>query len=354
IESFRGDAKIVGTDGSDVMVTGHKTIRAFESRDSDRANQQTPVELLVQGDTVIVRCNQDKAGSRTPVTTDLDISVPKGAAIEATGSMGDFDVSSIAGNIDLSSENSGMRLQDIDGNVKIDTRRSDLIRCTNVKGTVDLRGHGTDVELTKIGGQVTVNGDYTGTLSMREVAKPVRVENMRTELEVEQAPGEIRLDRGSLNVQNVVGPVKLTTRSTDVTLDGFSNGLELAIDKGDIDLRPARLPLGKMRVHTRSGNIELALPQAATFALTASTDHGEIDNEFGEALKERSQGRGARLEGSVGSGPDLNLVTDRGSITVRKMSEEAGELRKTKYSNRFAHGSERQLHVSEPGAQRLE
>ncbi len=323
IESFRGDAKIAGNDGSDLTVTGHKTIRAFESRDSDTANSQTPVEVLVQGGTVIIRCNQDKAGSRTPVTTDLDISVPKGATVEATGAQGDFDVSAISGNVDLSSENAGMRLQDIDGNVTVDTRRSDLVRCTNVKGTVDLRGRGTDVELTNIAGQVTINGDYSGTLSLRDVSKPVRVENMRTQLEVEQAPGEIRLDRGSLTVQNVVGPVKLTTRSTDVTLDGFTNGLELSIDKGDVDLKPGRLPLGKMAVHTRSGNIELALPQTATFALTASTNHGEIDNEFGDALKERAEGRGARLEGAVGSGPDLNLVTDRGSITVRKVSGEA-------------------------------
>ncbi len=322
IESFRGDAKIVGNDGTEVTVSGHKSIRAFQSPEADRANSQTPVEVLVQGNTVIIRCNQDKAGIRTPVTTDLDLSVPRGASVEATGTLGDFDVSSLAGDVDLSSENAGMRLQDIGANVKIDTRRSDLVRCTNVTGTIDLRGRGTDVELTKIVGQVSINGDYTGTLSLRDVAKPVRLENMRTQLEVEQVPGEIRLDRGSLNAQNVVGPVKLTTRSTDVTLDGFTNGLELTVDKGDVDLRPGRLPLGRMVVHTRSGNIELALPQTATFALTASTDHGEIDNEFGEALKEQTDGRGARIEGAVGSGPNLNLVTGRGSITVRKANGE--------------------------------
>ena len=123
--------------------------------------------------------------------------------------------------------------------------------------------------------------------------------------------------------------MKLTTHATDVNVDGFSDGLELTVDKGDIDLKPARMPLGKMVVHTRSGNIELALPQSATFALTASTDHGEIENEFGEALKQRTQGRGARLEGAIGAGPDLNLTTDRGSITVRKSSGDVPRLRKS-------------------------
>jgi Putative adhesin len=135
-------------------------------------------------------------------------------------------------------------------------------------------------------------------------------------------PGEIRLDRGSLSVQNVIGPVKLTTHSTDVTLDGFTEGLDLNVDRGDIELRPERLPLGKISVHARSGNIELALPQSAKFALNASTDHGEVDNQFGEALKESSKGRGAKLEGSIGAGPDVSLVTQHGRITVRRASGE--------------------------------
>ena len=327
IDAFRGDAKIAGNDGAEIILNGHKVVRALEAREADLANQQTPVELVIEGNTVTVRCNQAKTGVRTPVTTNLDLSVPRGASIEATGTEGDFDISSVSGNVDISSDNGGMRFEDLDGDVKIDTRRSDLVRCTNVKGAVDVRGHGSDIELEKIGGQVTINGDYNGTVSLREVAKPVRVENMRTQMDLQQVPGEIRFDRGSLNAQDVTGPVKLTTHATDVSLDGFSDGLELTVDKGDIDLRPARVPLGKMMVHTRSGNIELALPESAGFALTATTDHGQIENEFGETLKERTQGAGSRLEGTIGTGPELNLTTDRGSITVRKSSGETAPAR---------------------------
>ncbi|MGI8960291.1 MAG: DUF4097 family beta strand repeat-containing protein [Bryobacteraceae bacterium] len=328
IETFRGDAKIAGNDGTELTVNGRKVIHALELHEADRANQETPVEVVVDGNTVSIRCNQTKSGARAPITTDLDISVPKGASIEATGTAGDFDVSSLSGNVDISSDNGGIRLQDVDGNVKVDTRRSDLVRCSNVQGAVTLRGHGSDVDLEKIAGQVTINGEYNGTVSLRDVAKPVRIENMRTEMDVQQIAGEMRLDRGSLNVQNVVGPLKLTTHATDVSVDGFNDGLDLTVDKGDIDLKPARIPLGRMMVHTRSGNIELALPQSATFSLTASTDRGEIENEFGEALKQRTQGRGARLEGAIGTGPNLSLTTDRGSITVRKSNGEATPVKK--------------------------
>ncbi len=320
IESFRGDAKIVGTDGGQITVSGHKAIRAFDENEASRTNTQTPVELLVQGDTVVVRCNQERARSRTSISTDLEILIPRSASLEATGIKGDFDVSALTGDVDLSSENAGVRLQNVGGSVKIDTRRSDLIRCTDVGGAVDLRGHGADVELTKIAGQVTLSGSYTGSLSLRTLAKPIKMSNMRTELDAQQVPGEIRLERGSISLQNVIGPTRLTTRAMDVSLENFTNGLELDVDKGDIELRPGHVPLGKMSVRTRSGNIEVALPQAAAFAMAAKTDHGDISNEFGDALKEIAEGRGARLEGTVGSGPEVNLQTQRGKITVRKTS----------------------------------
>lgn len=322
LESFRGDAKITGVDGADVSLTGSKSIRSFESDSADRANKQTPVEISLEGNTVIVRCHQDRADSRSPVTTNLELSVPKGSSVEATGSVGDFEINTISGSVDINSGNSGVRLQDIGGDVKIDTRKSDVIRCASIKGTVDLHGRGSDVELEKIQGQVTVAGDYSGTVSLRALAKPVRVESMRTQLDVRQVPGEIRLDRGSLTGENLIGPIKVITKSTDVTLDRFTEGLELTVDRGDVDLRPENVPVGRMSIRTKSGNVELALPSAARFAMLANTHNGEIDNQFSDALKENSEGHGAKLEGSVGSGPDINISTEHGTITVRKASGE--------------------------------
>jgi DUF4097 and DUF4098 domain-containing protein YvlB len=320
IENFRGDAKITGVDGDEISVGGHKVVSAFDQGELNRANDETPVTVTVQGNTVVLRCNQGKAPPRVRVSTNLDIAVPKGASVEITSTTGDFDISGLAGSVDVSSENAGVRIQDIDGPVKVDTRRSDLIRCNNVKGTVDLRGHGADIELSKIAGQVTINGSYTGSVALRDLAKAVRVENSRTEFDVQAVPGEIRIDRGSVNMQNVVGPTRLTTRVNDVSLNNFTDSLEVSVDKGDVELNPGRVPLGRMTVHARSGNIELSLPQAAAFAMSAITDHGEVSNDFGQALKSSSEGRGARLSGSVGSGPEVKLATERGSITVRKAS----------------------------------
>jgi hypothetical protein len=75
-----------------------------------------------------------------------------------------------------------------------------------------------------------------------------------------------------------------------------------------------------MDVRSRTGRIELALPQGSKFDLTATSNRGSVDNEFGEPLKLEPTGRrGATLRGSNG-GPSVNISTDNGQVTVRSAS----------------------------------
>jgi DUF4097 and DUF4098 domain-containing protein YvlB len=327
IEDFRGDAKISGTDGTAISLAGQKTIRSFDVHDADKANAESPVEIVTEGNTVIIRCHQDHIDSRSSVSANLDLSVPKGARIDATDSHGSIDISAVTGDVEFTGGNgSDIKLEDIGGNVKLETRGADSVHCNNVKGSLTLHGRGSDVELENIAGQVTVGGNYTGTVTLRSLSKPVHLESMRTQLDAQRVPGYVRLDRGSLDAKDLIGPLKLSAHSTDITLASFTEGLDLDVDRGDVELRPEHSTMGRITVHTRSGDIELAVPAAAHFALNANTANGEIDNEFGGGLQQNSDGRGAKLEGSVGNGPDVNLVTQHGSITVRKSTGEGSNL----------------------------
>ncbi len=333
-ENFRGDAKITGADVTDVSVTGHKTIRALASGESDKANSLTPVEVVREGDNIIIRCNQQKAKEQSRVTTDLQVTVPRNSTIEANGRQGDFEVTDVNGDVDIVSDSAGVRIQNVSGNVHVDTRRGDIVRCTNVKGNVDVKGRGTDVELERISGPVTVTGRYSGVVSLRGLARGVHIDGMDTELKLDKLPGQVRLERGSLNVQNADGPMEVSGKSTDIEISGFNDSLIIQVEKGDIDLRPGKLPLAKMSIRTRSGNVDLAVPDAAKFDLQASTSHGNVENEFGEPLKQVSYGNsGSKLEGIVGGGPALSLTTSRGTITVRKASADDSKGTGTLSSN---------------------
>jgi len=85
-----------------------------------------------------------------------------------------------------------------------------------------------------------------------------------------------------------------------------------------VDLRPKDTPLARINARSRSGDIQIALPKEARFQLKAETKRGEAQNEFGPALKVETENQGAVLSGAVGKGPEITLLTQRGTVTVRK------------------------------------
>jgi len=321
IESFRGNAKITAGTDLTVKASGQETVRSFQQNDADSANKQTPLELIQQGDQIIIRTNQDKVSDRVQPNADLDISVPDGSSIEAHGRYGDFDVQGINGNVNIISDNAGVRLENVGGNVLVDTGASDTIRAVDVRGSVELKGHGDDVELQNIAGLVTVNGTYVGQIQLTNLAQPLRWEDPQNSMAFEKLPGQVRASRGEFTGNNVVGPIRLKARSSDVQLSDFTQSLDLTLDRGDIDLKPGK-NLPKMEVHTRSGDIDLALLPGAKFDLRASTEHGDASNDYGDPLREDASGHGANLVGTTGAGPQLRLETGRGTVTVRKASPE--------------------------------
>src|SRR5580692_759492 len=264
LESFRGNARITGADTDTVKVTGHRSIRSLDQKGADSANQSMPFEITGDADTITIHNNQDRmSGNNVHVTADMEITVPKGASIEAHGRYGDFDITDVAGNVEIVSDNAGVRLQNIGGDARVDLRRSDVVRAVGVKGLFDLKGRGADVDLQNMEGQVTITGSYSGVIQFHNLSKPLRFMGEQTQLNIEKLPGQVRMALGDFSASNLVGPIHLSTRSRDVEMSDFTNALEISVERGDIELRPGSVPLARMDVTTRSGDLTLSLPANA-------------------------------------------------------------------------------------------
>ena len=226
-------------------MTGQKTIRAYKHEDADRANGGTPVEVAVEGDHVIVRTNQDRASDVASIADDLEITVPRGLAVEARGRRNDYEVSDIAGNVELASDRGDARLARVGGNVRLVLSHSDTLRAEDVKGNVDINGEGSGLELENIGGQVTVTGAFSGSLDFKNLAKPFQFEGARnTELHAQAVPGHITMDLSQFDGRGLTGPVRLVARSRDIKIADFYPIARTGVctrGRGDRN-RAARLP----------------------------------------------------------------------------------------------------------------
>lgn len=318
IENLRGNVRVVGGDATEVRATGRNTVRAYGESEAKNINDQITFEVLNQGNQILVRTNHDRARSDSRISSDLDITVPKSFTVGCVGRYGDFDITGVTGGVDVDSDNAGVRLQEIGGNVRIDLRKSDIVRATNIKGSIEIKGRGDDLELENVEGQATILASYSGNLQFRNMAKPIRYESSSSNLVVEKIPGFLRMSRGELTGTQVIGPIRIKSNSKDIRLSEFTNALDIDVNRGDIELRPGKLPLSKIDARTHNGDLELVLPENAKFDLNARTDRGELDNSFGGSIREESEGRGGTMRQSTGQGPLLTLNTGRGKVFVRK------------------------------------
>ena len=318
-ENPRGNIKVTGGDGQEVTVNGHKLIRSWNRADADRTNGNTPVEIVPQGDRLLIRSNQDHAPDDQRVSDDLEVTVPRAMSVEARGRSGDCEIADLTGSVDLGTDRGDVRIDRVGGDVRLDIGHSDLVRTAGIGGKVELQGRGGDLEMEDIKGQVTINGGYSGTLSFKNLAKPLQFEGSRnTELHVESIPGSISMDLGQLTAIGLTGPVRMVTGSRDVKLQQFTLSLDLQTDRGDIELDPGKAPLPTIEARSSAGRIDLILPESASFDLDATAQRGQAENNYGPPITQSDVGRGAELRGRVGDGPSIRLTAAHGAVSVRK------------------------------------
>ena len=126
-ENPHGNIKVTGSDTEEVSVTGHKLIRALSRDNADRTNRLTPVEIVPQGDRLLVRTNQDHAPGNQSISADLvEVTVPRGMSIELRGRQGgDYEISDVSGDVDLFANRADVRLSKVGGNTRIEIARTD-------------------------------------------------------------------------------------------------------------------------------------------------------------------------------------------------------------------------------------
>ncbi|HEY3836453.1 MAG TPA: DUF4097 family beta strand repeat-containing protein [Bryobacteraceae bacterium] len=319
LEGLRGNVTVTGDDSSEVAVSGHKSVHAFNQRSADDANRRTRIEIVRNGNDVVVRSAGTPDRDDITITYDVDVRVPRRLGLMAQGSPENVTAESLDGNVEISGDRGNVHLTSIAGNVRVETtRRKDLVRAVGIKGTLELRGTGTDLQLEDIIGQVNIQGNYYGTLNFRNLAKPLHFESEQTELRVEKLPGSISMDLGDFRAEDVTGPLRLRCQSRDVHIANFSNDVEINVERGDVELDPRKTPLGKVTVRLRAGDIDLSIPQKGAFELHASTSQGDVDNQYGAGIDSNSEGRSATMKSTGPGGPAIMLTTERGNITVKK------------------------------------
>ena len=311
-----GAVSVHASDDDKITVVVRKRIGAENQSDADKYDRETKPTITSIGGLVTVDAKVEGAGDR-PVETDLDISLPRRAAVTINSRRGDVNVSGRGGNVDISAQHSDTSVDDVNGNVKVSQEKGS-VKIEQITGDVQVGGKVNELTVADVKGSVQLEGEFQESVKLERVAKTVTFKSSRTDMEFSKLGGSLDLDSDELHADEVMGPLHLSTRSKNIRMEQVSGDVRVKNDNGNVEL--IMRSLGNVQVDNRNGDVQLAVPDRAGFRLDARTRGGEIQSEFPE-LKVNNDEHEGRASGSVGSGSSHIVINnEHEGIEIRKAS----------------------------------
>jgi DUF4097 and DUF4098 domain-containing protein YvlB len=312
-----GTLNISPADDNTLRVVIHKKLYAQNENDANKYNEGTKPQITVNGAAVLLNANTNGAGEHG-VESDMDIFVPRDATLDIANRRGDVTVNERKADVKVSLQHGDVTLDDISGAAKLNLEKGS-VRASKIGGDLDLSGHIDSVSVEECGGAVHLNGDFFQDIRLSKVAKTVTFNSSRSDLEMASVPGDIEIATDAIRGNELNGPSRLVTRSKEIHLEGVSGDLQVETSNGDIEVHAAsKLPVGRMTITGRHGDITLVLPSNAGFQLEASTRKGDITSDF-DAIKVSDSNGTSRASGTVGNGAaKLQITADTGDIRISK------------------------------------
>jgi DUF4097 and DUF4098 domain-containing protein YvlB len=189
-------------------------------------------------------------------------------------------------------------------------------RLDHIRGDVTIQGRLKEVSVEDVDGTAHLNGEFQESVRLARIAKTVSFKSSRTDMEFGRLDGRLDLDSGDLRAASLFGPMRLITRSKDISLDGFSGDLRLENSNGEIDI--GLLKPGNLQIDNRKGDVQITIPPNVALKVDARTRGGDIESDFNE-IKVEGDEHQSSASGSIGNnGSRLVINGQDGTIELRK------------------------------------
>jgi hypothetical protein len=315
VVSDHGAVNVTVANDNQIRVVARKRINADTQEGADKLNPGTKPQITVSDHVVTLNANAQGAGEH-PVTTDMDVTVPRTASVVITSRRGDVSVLGRDGDVEISSQRGEVSVSDVNGKVSLNLVRGSA-RVSNISSDISVQGRADTVSLEDVKGAARLSGEFDN-IKLSKIANPVSFKSARTDMEFSKLSGDLDMDSGDMRANDLTGPFRLLTRSKDIRLIGVNGDVRLENENGAVEIRMNKL--GSMQVGTRNSDIQIYVPDKAGFQLDARSRGGEIESDF-DALKINTSDDQATASGTVGGGgPRLVITNEHGGIEIRKES----------------------------------
>jgi hypothetical protein len=298
--SRSSDITVAGEDRADLAAEMHATARGFDEAEAKAAANATTLKVERVGDALVVSVDNSAARS-LPRNSGISqmvivLKVPRRLALRVEPHIGRLVVNKLAG-AEIMGSRGETRLVGFTGRVAL-THSGGPLEIEDVQ-SLKLNARNSRGTVKNIAGAVTVDA-IGGDLTIRDIVGPLEIEARNTDVNIDG----INALKPPLRVNSTGGEIRVGGLRGEARLDGRNSTLEVIL------AGPAPVTIYNL------GAIRVTAPPGG-YTLDAMATEGRINMEDGDLRP--SEGSDPRAAGPIrGGGPTLTLRATRGSITVRK------------------------------------
>jgi DUF4097 and DUF4098 domain-containing protein YvlB len=310
VDNSHGDVVISASPDSEMHIHARMTAYANSDSESTRLMDSLKPSATVNGQNVNIRVPGTSNGK-----SDITISLPADASVTVNAGHGDISIDGLKGETHAVATHGDIKLENLASTAHARMSRGDF-SAHALAGDLNVEGRMDDVTLSEIRGKVLLDGDFFGDMHMERIEAPLHLHSSRTDMEVARIAGDLTMDSNDLRMQQVLGPVKVVTRSKSIDCNQVFGDVHIENSDNDVTVTSGA-PLGNVYINNRHASINMGVPAGAEFSVEARAHNGEISNDF--SLPNSSQNNNAMMSGQVGSGgPKVVLTSDQGDIHLTK------------------------------------
>jgi hypothetical protein len=226
------------------------------------------------------------------------------------------EIYNVDGTVQTSNNEGSIRIERITKPVVIDSRGTD-VHVENVQDSLKISASYKNINISDISSNVTLDSSYA-KLSLRRIRGNLDIRSNTDSVSAQDIRGGLRLRaHGSeVRVNGVEGPLDVQTTLKNVMIDDFADACTVATEYAGISVTSRKLRKGDVHLINRNGDVDLFLPENASFIIDATARNGSIESEYAGLNSGSNEDNGVLKSRVKNGGPRILLETSYGKIRI--------------------------------------
>jgi hypothetical protein len=236
--------------------------------------------------------------------------------VTVTDEYASLEIFNVDGELVASNTEGNIRIERITKHVTINSRGTEVSVDTLQSGLKVNASH-RDVNISNVASNVVIESRFAG-VSLKNVGGNVDIQSNSDRVDAEDVRGSFKFKARASEVQatRIGGPLDIQTSLKDVVVNDFANSCIVTNEYAGISVSSRKLGKGDVNLRNSNGDVELFLPEKASFLIDASARNGKVESDYA-GLETVGNDEVSSVKSKVkAGGPKISVETKYGSIRI--------------------------------------